>query len=46
MTTLQLAWVAFLVAVFVGGVALYVCVVRPGLRELDDDMRNPWGRFE
>ena len=46
MTTLQLAWLAFLGAICVGGIVLYVCVVRPVLRDLEDDMRNPWKRFE
>ena len=45
MTTLELAWLSFLGAICAGGIVLYVCVVRPALRELDDDMGNPWERF-
>jgi len=46
MTALAWAWLAFLAAVFVAGIALYVCVVRPVLRELDEDVSDAYGRFE
>lgn len=46
MTTLAWAWIALLASVFVGGIVLYVRVVRPGLPEQDDEAVNVYGRFE
>lgn len=45
MTDLTLAWLAVLAAVFVGGIVLYVFVIRPNIPD-EDEAGNVYGRFE